>query len=411
MNETSTENEFVNPWENRSLFPEVSKKHTILAALICLLCSAGLPLCGNVWIAPVLMLLLCGYVAYAARSPFTILLILLTAFSAMMFGMGFGGVAAILALIAGSMTLAYLFTTLKMAYLALLLPIAGFAVAFAVTRDWRVSLFSFSFLPAGLLLSLATVKGKNRTSAICFAEVGFLISVLVLIAFLIYDATGGLGRGQILAYINGIRDGITQEFLSVRDEFLKIAAEVSNEQSKAVAEMFASMFSEDVVAQIFNLLPAVTVVVCSILAFESQLLLGVTYFNTGLSALLPREARIFTMSVTAAVLYTLSFLVMLFAPTTSMAVAVIQNVCLILLPGFAILGVQSLVMTIARARGAMRVLFVFLVFAMLCCSGGGLYLLAMWGAYCRVMEALQRKLTEKLKQMRGDDSDGEDKED
>ena len=410
MNESSTVNESINPWDKRDLLPSASPKYTVLASLIALLSSVGLGLCGRVaWIAPLITAILFAYVVFAARSPATVTVVLLTAMLGLTFG--FEGASVVLSLIVGGMTLAYLMTVLKRSYPALLLPLAGFAISFAVSQDWQTSLLALSFLPAALLLSVATVGGKGRTTAICYTEVGYLISLLVLLLFLVQRATGGIGREQILGFFEGIRASVTSEVLATRDGLLSMIAEVPTESAKQLAEQMAAFYSEDVVSLLFNMLPGVAVILCSILAFDAQMLLGVHYVNSGWKDVVTKEYRFFTMSVTAAVLYTLTFVLSLFISPLTMAGAVIQNVSMILLPGFLVLGARSIAVSFARARGGMRIFLILLFGALFCCSGGGFSLIAIWGAYDRVMVALHKKLSEKIREMGGGDhSDDHDAE-
>lgn len=398
MNGIVKETEFENPWKEREKLPKASVKHIILAAIMCLISAVGIPLCNHAWFVPVaVMLLLCFYVAYSARSPFSVLVILLTAFSMLMIGPGFAGVSVALSLVVGAMALAYLLTVLKHSYLALLLPLSGFGIVFALSGDWRFSLLSLVFVPAGALLALATVTAKNRTTAICFTAAGFLISLLVLCALWIQMKTGGVGREQILAVIHGIKDAVMREITPIRNELFAIAEESKNAWALQVAQSFDSFYNEEMILRLMQLAPAVAVVICSVLAFDAQLLLGMTYFSTGFSAFVPKRARIFTMSLTAAVLYCASFLLLLFVPSGSMAAAVIQNVCLILMPGFAFLGVRGLAVSFARAKGGMRVFLIIFTVVMLCCSSELIfYILGLWGAYGRITEEIGRKMFEKM---------------
>jgi len=409
MNTAPAEMEMENPWKKKELRSKASPKYLILAALMCLVSAVGIPLCGQAWFGPLAVVLaLCFYVVFAARSPFSILIILLTAFSMMMIGVGIPGASVVLSLIVGGMTLAYLLTLVKHFYLVFLIPAIGFGISYAVSGDWRLSLLSLAFVPAGILLAIATVGAKPRTTAICFTAAGFLLSLLTLIAVWVYLQTGGLGRGHFLAVIEGIKNAVMQQIEPIREEIFALAKESQNPAAMQLAETFAAMYSEETIVQMMRLVPAVAVVACSILAFNAQLLLGMNYFTTGLGELVPKQARIFTMSLTAAVLYCASFLLLVFMPTGSLAAAVTQNVSLILMPGLALLGIRGLAVSFSKARGGMRVFLILFVGAMLCCSSELIfYILGLWGAYGRISEAIQRKIFEKMIQNGNDHFDGE----
>ena len=304
MNAAPAGIELENPWKQKDRLPKASVKHIILAAVMCLVSAVGIPLCGHAWFGPLAVVLaLCFYVVFAARSPFSILIILLTAFSTMAIGVGIPGVSVVLSLIVGAMTLAYLLTLIKHFYLAFLIPLAGFGIVFALSGDWRFSLLALVFVPAGILLAVATLGAKPRTAAICFTAAGFLISLLTLFGVWVYSETGGFGREQILAVIEAVKDAVMQQIEPIREEIFALAKESQNPSAMQLAEAFAAMYSEEMIMQLMQLVPAVAVVACSILAFDAQLLLGMNYFSTGLGELVPKQARIFNMSLTAAVLY------------------------------------------------------------------------------------------------------------
>lgn len=412
MNNASNEKEPLNMWERREELPHVAGKHTILATAVCFLCALGLPLCfANEWVALVLLAVLFIYVAIAIRSPISVTMILVATVICTMLG-GFSIGAVFLALAVGTMTGAFLFTASRLPYLTVLLPVAAACLEFAFVSDLRVALLSLAFLPAAILLALATLKGAERTMAICFAEAGLVLVVLAVILVVICDAMGGLGRDAILTYIGNLRGELVNAVITVRDEVLALANAGADAQTKAAYDQMMAMLSNemiaDTVAQVFNLLPAIVLVICSIIAFFAQSMLNSAYYAVGLKDVLTPNARYFTMSVTAAVIYTLTFLLMIFVPYSSMVGAVVQNLCLILMPGLCILGVQGLLVSLTRSRGGMRIFMVILIASMLCCyTSGALYILAMWGAYDRVLFAIRKRMIEKLTQEGRNGSNGD----
>ena len=123
---------------------------------------------------------------------------------------------------------------------------------------------------------------------------------------------------------------------------------------------------------------------------------------------------------------------MLFLPSGSMAEAVVQNLCLILVPGLCVVGVQHLFIMTAGAKGGWRTFLFISVFALfICYPGGAFYILAMWGAYSVIAANIQRLMIEKMvrdgvevifddqernkferthKNLSGEDPDGEDED-
>jgi hypothetical protein len=58
-----------------------------------------------------------------------------------------------------------------------MLPLAVFVGALLYTRDLFYSLFALGALPAAILMSLATLGGRSRTTAVCWTA-GGLIAVV-----------------------------------------------------------------------------------------------------------------------------------------------------------------------------------------------------------------------------------------
>lgn len=401
MNHTPNETEAVNAWANRAELPSVSVKNQIITSIVCFVCALTVPLCGFETFSLISLAILFAYVALMARMPFAVTLTLVSAFAVVMLSGAFGVGAQLLSLVVGTVTCTLLLTTLKLPYLALLIPVAAAGASYVFVSDLKVCLLSLVFLPASLLLSFATVKGRTRTSAICFASGGLILSLCLILAFLIWREYGSLSREAIVSYVTEIREALVNGFISARDEVLREATENGSEQTKQIYEQFAEIFTDDAientVAQMFNMLPAVIVVICNAIAFEAQLLLNACYMTVGLRCVITRESRTFTMSLSAAVIYAVTFLLMIFLPQTSMAMAVVQNICLILLPGLCIVGITGFFPMLANSRGGMRIFWILLLVFLFCFNfGSAFYILAMFGAYAIVMTVIRLKMIEKL---------------
>ena len=156
--------------------------------------------------------------------------------------------------------------------------------------------------------------------------------------------------------------------------------------------------------QLFSVFPAGIAVICSVVAYETQAFLNASYKTVGLSDVLTAKARFFTVSLTAAILFVVSFLLTMFLSPNTVMGAMMQNLSIILMPGLCVIGTQSIVATIRHARGGARIIFLFIALFCLCCMGGVFYMLAFWGAYGIVMVTLQKKMVEKIIQ-NGKDND------
>ena len=125
MNHTPNETEAVNAWANRAELPSVSVKNQIITSIVCFVCALTVPLCGFETFSLISLAILFAYVALMARMPFAVTLTLVSAFAVVMLSGAFGVGAQLLSLVVGTVTCTLLLTTLKLPYLALLIPVAA----------------------------------------------------------------------------------------------------------------------------------------------------------------------------------------------------------------------------------------------------------------------------------------------
>ncbi len=426
MDKTFQPPEPQNPWKNRGALPSIPPIRRILAALVITLSAAALPLCTSESVSIAVLALLFAYTVWVGRAPGPITLILLTAVAATFFFGSFSVGVVLLALIVGSATLAWLLTSLDspIRYLALLLPLVGGAVSLPFVTDWRMACLSVVFLPAGLFLAVATLRGARRTSAICAVSGGLLLVVAAALFLHLWQTCGSLNREAIVAYIGGLRNGLAEELFSLRDQLLEIAKQDGTEQGAALYQSISETMTDEsltsLVQAFFNLIPAFAVILCNIIAFEAQYFLNLTYQTSGWRAVLTRESCLFSMSFSAAILYTVSFVMTIFVPDGSLLFAVVQNLSLILLPGFCVIGLGALLPMISGARGGLRVALILGLGALFCCSTmTALYILAIWGAYLTLTLPLRLKMMQKMMEEEArrkadapnDENDREDRDD
>ena len=76
----------------------------------------------------------------------------------------------------------------------------------------------------------------------------------------------------------------------------------------------------------------------------------------------------------------------------------VSNMCLILLPGLCLTGVNVILNNIRQAHGWIGVVQILLLISAVCCMGlTSLYFLALWGAYATISVALHQKIMQKMK--------------
>jgi len=391
-----SEMNYQNPWKDRAGLATVSSPYAFGSALVFFLCALGLTVCGYEIATFGILAVTVPYLFWVARRPSSSVGILVTAALLSTLGSSLTVGAVFLALVVGCMSGAFLLTTRRIPIpLTLLIPLVAVGVAFAITRNVGISLLALSFTPAAALLAYATVSDRPRTSTIVFCTGGLLLSVAVAVAAAIWTTTGGLSHGCVVQFVDTVRESIIGYLLGQRDLLLGLLAEQPEAGSAELSAQINQLLSTDAVRQtveeFFNILPALVAIAALLVAFFAQIMLTVSYGTVGLEKAITLRARMLTVSVTAAVIFSGCFLLALLLPN-SLAMAVVLNLSIMLMPIFFLCGIQSL-LAFARSSPGAKFFLLFIVGALFCCySGGMLYLIAIFGAYSRISAAIRRKL-------------------
>ncbi len=390
---SASENEkIVNPWQNRSAFPRLHGANILLAILAVALCAFALTCAGDQRIALIVLPVLFIYIVLSVKNPATVIHMLLCAVAAFFLGGSFAGASIVLALIVGTGTLAWLLTSLRAFYVAPLTLIAVFAISFLITGELYTALPAFAFLPAGAAMAIATVWNKGRTGTIVWTQIGLFLTVLAIVMALIGRSYGAVNAETVARAVADVRESIVQALGAFRDELLKSLQESGEDNAELIARM-NELLSENMlyttVTAVLYVLPGLVAMVCGVIAFEAQLLLGMTYLRTGWKQVLTREACVFSMSMTSTILYIIASVMTLFFGVSSIFGAAMQNLYLILLPGFCVLGLGALRARMRRPSGGSLIL-ILLFGAMLCCTTVyALSFLSLWGALANIGVALR----------------------
>ena len=187
------------------------------------------------------------------------------------------------------------------------------------------------------------------------------------------------GGAQMSAYLDAFTDQINA---TMSDEALRLS-----------------------VRQMIYLIPACLFLICAIPAYLAQRMLNASYTANGLREVVTPEAEFFTMSLPAAVIFALSYLLMLFVPISAeLLYLVASNLCVMLLPGFLAVGWRTLRMRL-RGRFNGRMFPLLLLVAFCCLSLNLLFILAAFGACDRIFSAIRRGLIKKASDENRTDGD------
>lgn len=414
MNRTPHETVIENPWKDKGAIP-YPNFIMILPALLMYLLAALVPVFFTVGrFALIALIGLTAGTVFLLRMPRVIVSILLTSYVPLLL-LGSAELSALLlSIIVGTACTALLLTAVKDVRWVILLPVAAWAIAFFITRDAALSALVFVTLPAGLLLTYAIKASQRRTAAICCALGGFLITVLALLVVYFLATYGTVDRDVIVSHFETQRVWL----VDIMERELKTAIEALGAQGSDAAAI-QGYFTRDLltlmVSTIYNVLPGLVIMACAILAYVTHSFLCGSYFRLGMKTMLTPAALTFTMSPVSAVIYVVAFFITVFVPVTNLFGAVVQNVLLMLMPGFLLMGFTALRMQYRTARRKLG--FFLLILAILFLSSTMiLHLLAFYGAMSVLIATLgshlfRQHIQKKLEDELGDFTASHDRRD
>ena len=389
--------------------PNLDKKDLILSLAAVLLC--GCVLSGTIPAAFIGLAsaALFAYTVIAVRNTGAVSQILLTAIAASVLTFLPVVGAAVLALMLGTGTLAWLFMILpKYKWAPVGLLAVAYGLGFLVTSNPVSPLLSLAFLPAAALMAWAHARDLGRTSTVLHALLGFIVAVLATLCIILWRAYGSVNYDVLMRFVNEIKD----LFVTIGTEAGKILWEsvesastqssLSAESLEKLRETFAQVFGEAnlrVMADtIMGLAPAFITIPALIISYLSNVVLLRKYYNTEWRSHMTPAACSLTISPAAGLIYFVCFLLVMFVSKQSVFLMAIYNMCLILLPGLCLTGVNVILQNARRAGGWIGVASILLLVAAVCCMGfSSFYFVALWGAYVTITAALHQKIMQKMK--------------
>lgn len=394
--------------EEETVYPGVNIGDLILSLVAVLLC--GCVLSGTfpaAWIE-LASVVLAVYVIIAIRNIGSVIQLLLT--SIIVTFLTFLPVcgAAVLALILGTGTLAWLFMTLpKFKWAPIGLLVIAYGLGFLVTSNPVTPLLALAFLPAAALMAWAHARDLGRTSTILHALLGFIITILVILCVILLRAYGSINYDVLMRFVSEAK----RLFVTIGAEVGKMLWETIEttatqsalpaESMEKLREAYAQAFGENslyVLADtIMGLAPALVIVPALVMSYLSDVVLLRKYYNTEWRSHMTPSACTFTVSPAAGVIYCLCFVIVMFANTQSVLTMAFYNMYLILMPGLCVAGVNVILQNVRRASGWMGVASILFLVTAVCCMGlSSFSFVALWGAYATVSLAIHQRIIEKM---------------
>ncbi len=419
-----------NPWKHFSSLPSVNPVSRVLAVLLYLVSSLAIPLgfyhptvALALWAAMAVL----GFCLVRSLHPLVWLALAASAVSGFLpalilpmqsVGIFVPATASLAAAICfGLLGGTYFQTTVRNFGGVAILSVLAAGAAWVLGGSWHWALAALALLPAVLLLSVATNMGEYCTTAICYATGGLLVCALAACLIGIWHLTGSVSVESVRTLLSGWQEKMLGMQFAERDTLLAAVEEMRLEEGGAQMSAYLDAFTDQInatmsdealrlsVRQMIYLIPACLFLICAIPAYLAQRMLNASYTANGLREVVTPEAEFFTMSLPAAVIFALSYLLMLFVPISAeLLYLVASNLCVMLLPGFLAVGWRTLRMRL-RGRFNGRMFPLLLLVAFCCLSLNLLFILAAFGACDRIFSAIRRGLIKKASDENRTDGD------
>lgn len=408
MNHTFFDNETPNPWKDRSSITYPKPGALLFVALMYLAASLELVFFTNEYVSMAVFAILCAGVLLVIRMPRGVTGLLTLSIIPIVLLRSFSIGALFLAIAVGTAAGTMLLTATRRPWQTVVLPAIAWTAAYVLTKNVSLASGTLLLIPAVLLLTYATLSDQRRSTAVCYALGGLIVSILILLAVGIYNAYGALDRDVIHTFFADSRAWAISLVEQARDISIQVLQErfgAEGEQAiKVLGEMLSHENTVNIVASIYNILPALVIICCSIAAFEAQSLLCGMYYANGMKKVLSPNATAFTMSAVSAGLYVIAFLLMMFINTNSLFLAVVHNCYLILTPGLFLVGWASLKAHFHNARGGSRVFTIVLAVFLVLFSGlaAMISLLAFVGAVMILLSYIGVMMLKRMQAKMGD---------
>ncbi len=214
-----------------------------------------------------------------------------------------------------------------------LLPIAAYLAAYFLRGDPVNALLTLLPLPVALVAMLAVRRCAPFTGAV--AAITATIAAGLLLAGGVTLALMDLLDITLLpAFIEALGDAMVEMLEEAETLYAQTGLTIDISETAI----------RNILAELTNLSPAIFTVIAMVTAYFTWRTLAVLLVSFGALPRLPRLLVAPTMSVTAAILFLISYFVMMIAnaKTATPAGAVAQNLALILEPGLALVGMGQL---------------------------------------------------------------------
>ena len=247
-----------------------------------------------------------------------------------------------------------------------LVPILAYAAALAVTRDLFLAAAALVPFPAMLALALGTRSsaaqedGMTRVGVICATSLALGVTLLAATALLVFHQLGTLSLDALAAEVEALREALINDITSA-----KIPEGMDPEMVAELEKLLTYSSARNMVNSVFNLLPALFVVVVNLISAVAQMILHSTLRVFGYEESLTDRVRAFRMSLISCLVFVAAYFVFFTESedASTLAGTVAQNIYMILLPGLALAGMIRITGALTRKgpRGLGCLFYIILI--------------------------------------------------
>ncbi len=234
-------------------------------------------------------------------------------------------------------------------------PVLSYLLAFGLTGDPIRALSILAFVPVAAVLALALHFRFSRTASIAAVSVAIFVCAALALMFISPYKENLLSSEFIDNFIATHRELLTTELMSMADsaEFSSVLGNVTQDDIASLTNTF------------LRLLPAILVVAVETVAYFACLI-AVSLRSSQLPEHpLPPKCLAFRMSAVSAVLFLVSFVLLLLPTGNSDAIGIVlvtaMNLVLILMPGLAVCGVLRILASFYQKRAFSPILLIILL--------------------------------------------------
>ena len=241
-------------------------------------------------------------------------------------------------------------------------PVASYFIAVILLDGFAAPAVAFVPLAAALALYYAVSNNLHKVSAICHMSAAMLIFVCAIVAIRYVSLHGtdlAIARESIESFREMLTDLTAKMLLAVTDEISEVA-EISMTDANDLATVSVNAM--------FNLLPAIIIIIANIAAFFTHSMMVATLFSEKAPSPTLKNMMLFDMSLISAILFLVSSLIGLVFIKSDISVWLVtaENVSIILMPGMILTAIMMLRGLTAAKKGCAASLVYFgIIFALL----------------------------------------------